>query len=133
MPHDNLEIVRSAIAMFLSGDVEGAVREYADPEMEFVSRFGAMDGRTYTGETEFPRYLTDIEETWERYERDLEELIDAGDAVVAVLKITAVSRTAGLEVNEKVGVTFWLEQGRIARMVSYPTVPAALEAAGLRP
>ena len=126
-----MEIVRRAITMFLSGDVEGAIREYADPEMEFVSRFGVMDGRTYTGETEFPNYLTDIADTWERYDRKVDELIDAGDAVVAALRITAVSRTTELEVNERIGVAFWLKGGRIVRMVSFPTVPQALEAAGI--
>ena len=129
MSEENVEIVRRAIAMFLSGDVEGAIREYADPAMEFVSRFGLMDGRAYSGESELPNYMDDIAETWERYERELEELIEAGDAVVAVLKITAVSKTTGLEVNERVGVAFWLENRRILRMVSFPTVPEALEAA----
>ena len=129
MSEENVEIVRRAIAMFLSGDVEGAIREYADPAMEFVSRFGVMDGRAYSGERELPNYMDDIAETWERYERELEELIEAGDAVVAVLKITAVSKTTGLEVNERVGVAFWLENRRILRMVSFPTVPEALEAA----
>ena len=129
MSEENVDLVRRSIAMFTSGEEERSIREFAVPEIEFVSRFGEMDGRTYQGLTEIRDYIADIEETWERYERELEELVDAGDAVVAVMRITAVSRATGLEVNERIGLVYWLENGRITRMVSYSSVDEALEAA----
>ena len=122
-----MEIVRRSYETFQSGDLEAAV-EFAHPEFEFVSRFGAMHGRTYKGLAGVRDYLADIAETWHRYERELEELIDAGDAVVAILTITAVSRATEIPITQRIGMVYWLRDRRIARLVSYPSVEEALEA-----
>jgi len=129
MSEENLEYIRRSFEMFQSGEEERSVREFAHPDVEFVSRFGEMDGRTYKGIGEIREYLADIAETWNSYERELEELIDAGDAVIAVLKITAVSKSTGLEVDERVALVYWLRDGRIARMVSFSRIADAMEAA----
>ena len=126
-----MELIKRSFLRFQSGDVEGSIQEFAYPDVEFVSRFGAVDGRTFRGMAEIRRYIADMAETWDRYERELEELIDAGDAVVAILKITAVSKVTGLEVDERIGLVYWLEEGRIIRMVSFSKIEEALEAAGL--
>ena len=131
MSQENVDLVRRSFLTFQSGDVEGSIRQFANPDVEFVSRFGAMDGRTFRGMAEIRRYIADMAETWDRYERELEELVDAGDAVVAILKITAVSKATGLEVDERIGLVYWLEEGRIVRMVSYSKIDEALQAAGL--
>lgn len=48
MSRENLEFVRRSFETFESGDVEAAL-EFAHPEVELVSRFGAMEGGTYKG------------------------------------------------------------------------------------
>jgi ketosteroid isomerase-like protein len=131
MSEENVDLVRRSFSMFQAGETERSIREFAHPNIEFVSRFGEMDGRTYKGLDEIRNYLADMDETWDRYDRELEDLIDAGDAVVAVLRITAVSRATGLEVDERVGLVYWLRDGRIVRMVSFSRLEDAREAAGL--
>jgi ketosteroid isomerase-like protein len=130
MSKDDVEFVRRSFMTFQSGDIEGAFG-FAAPDVELVSRFGAVESGTYKGIDGLRRYVADIDQAWERYDRELEELIDAGDAVVAILKIEAVSRTTGIQLRQRVGFVYWIRDGRIARMVSFPTVDDALDAVGL--
>ena len=132
MSRESVELVRRSIETFLSGDVEEAIDEFFQPDGEFVSRFGALEGRRYTGAEGARRYFADIEETWEAYERELEAVIDAGEAVVAVLNIRAVARISRVPVERRIGLAYWVRGDRIARMVSYPSVDEALEAVGPR-
>ena len=130
MSRENVELVRRSYLAFQSGDIDAALA-FFDPEGEFVSRFGAMEGRTYRGYDGIRQYLADIEDAWESYERELEELIDAGDAVLAILNVEAVSRETGVRLQERISLGYWLREDRIVRMVSFPSVEAGRHALGL--
>ena len=130
VPDENVEVVRRSAEAFLAGDIDSALT-YFDPEGEFVSRFAAMEGRSYRGEAGVREYLADIEESWESFEREVEELVPAGEAVLAVLRIRAVSRGGRIPVEERIGLGYWVREGRIVRMVSYPSVAEARSAVGL--
>ncbi len=130
MSQENVEFVRRSFVTFQSGDIEGAF-EFAAPDVELVSRFGAIESGTYKGIAGLRQNVADIDRAWERYDRELEDLIDAGDAVLAILRVNAVSRGTGIPLQQRVGFVYWLRDGRIARMVSFPTVEEALEAVGL--
>jgi ketosteroid isomerase-like protein len=128
---EDVELVRRSYETFLSGDIDAALG-FFDPAGEFVSRFGVMEGRTYKGYDGIRQYLTDIEEAWESYEREFVDLVDAGEAVLAIVDVKAVSKGSAVPVQERIGLAYWLRGGRIVRMVSYPTVDEALRAVGLR-
>lgn len=130
MSQEDAEFVRRSYVAFASGDIEKAL-EFFDPEGEFVSRFGAIEGRTYRGFDGVRRYIADIDEAWEQYDRELEELIDTGDAVLAIINIKAVSKVTGMRLEQRIGLGYWLRGGRIVRMVSYPSVEEAFAAMGL--
>jgi ketosteroid isomerase-like protein len=130
MSQQNVELVRRSYETFQSGDIEAAL-QFFDPEGEFVSRFGAMEGRTYKGHNGIRQYLSDIDEAWESYDRELENLIDGGDRVLAVINIEAVSKGTGVRLQDRIGLGYWLRDGRIVRMVSYPSVDQALQAMGI--
>ena len=129
MSAENTEIVRNAIEMFLRGDVEEAMREYFDPDGEFVSRFGALEGGAYRGNEGAHRYFEDIDEAWESYERELEDVIDCGDAAVAIVTIKAVARTSGVPMERRIGIVLRVDAGRIIQIDSYPSLDEALTAA----
>ncbi len=131
MSRENAEFIRAAIETFIAGDVDRAIDEYFDIEGEFVSRFGALEGGRYRGEAGARQYFKDIAEAWESYDRELVEVIDAGESVaVAIVNIAAVARTSGVPMERRIGIVFWTENGKIMRMSSYPTLDDALEAAG---
>ena len=124
--HDDVETVRRAIETFISGDVDGAIDRYFDAENgEFVSRFGALEGGHYRGEAGARQYFHDINEAWESYERELEQVLDAGAGVVAVVNVRAVARSSGVPVERQIGIALWVRDGRIVRMVSCPSIEEA--------
>lgn len=92
-----------------------------------MSRFG----RSMVGATRARQYFADIEETWEAYDCVLEDVIHAGEVVVAVLNIRAVARISRVPVERRIGLAYWVRGDRIARMVSYPSLDEALAAVGL--
>lgn len=130
MSREDAELVRRSVEMFLAGDVDAAIDQYYAADGEFVSRFGALEGKRYLGEAGARQYFSDIEDAWETYHRELEEVIDAGQAVVAVVRVRAVARVSGVPVERRIGITYWVRERRIARMVSYSSVEEALRAAG---
>ena len=59
------------------------------------------------------------------------ELIDLGDAVVAVTKITAVGRGSDVPAELDETDVFWFRNGMITRLKGYATKEEALKEAGL--
>ena len=70
-------------------------------------------------------------EGWESYRVEVEELLDAGDAVVVVVRDYARRADMESEVAQR-GASIWtVREGRIARAAFYPNREEALEAVGL--
>ena len=71
-------------------------------------------------------------EAWESYRVEVEELLDAGNDVVVLVR--DYGRRAGMETEVSVrGASVWtVRDGKVARIAFYPNRQEALEAAGLR-
>jgi ketosteroid isomerase-like protein len=63
---------------------------------------------------------------------DIEELIDAGDQVVAVIQERGIGRTSGAPVEASPVAVWTLADGKVSRMQIFDHRKQALEAAGLR-
>ena len=132
MSQEDVVLVRRSIETFLAGRVDEAIELYYKPDGVFISRYGALEGGTYVGIEGAREYLALMDDAWEQYERELEDVIDGEDAVVAILTIKAKARASGVEVDRRIGMVYTVEDGRIAKMVSYPSVEEALAAVGLK-
>ena len=76
-------------------------------------------------------FFRDYYETWEDLQDTVEELIDAGDHVVAVVDSRGRGRASGAEVEWGRHASVWtVRDGRIVRVVWFRTRDEALEAAG---
>ena len=71
-------------------------------------------------------------ESWGSLELEIEELIDAGDEVISVVRQHGRGRLSGAEVEQGFAQVWALRDGKIIRMTMYPDRESALEAAGLR-
>jgi ketosteroid isomerase-like protein len=71
-------------------------------------------------------------DTWDEYRTDLEEVIEDGDDVVALVHITGKGRISGAAVDIRFYVQFKVRDGKVAYMFDHEDRSAALEAAGLR-
>jgi ketosteroid isomerase-like protein len=106
--------------------------ELSDPDVEFVSIFAGMEGRTYRGYDGLRRYFADMADTWTEFHRDIEQMIDAGDdRVVVFFHLRGVARGSGVPVDDHVTTVFHLRGGRLHRMVVFRDRAEALKAAGV--
>ena len=78
------------------------------------------------------RWQADWESGWESWRWDPEEFIEAGEGVVAVLRVYARGRQSGVEVERVDGAVWTLRDSKCIRLDYYGSKAEALEAAGLR-
>ena len=136
MSQENVEIVRTLFAALQSvnvGNVErrlDEVREIFDPEVEWVAApHSLLASGEYRGYDGVSRFWTQFLSAWDEYGVQVDELIDAGDQVVAVMRLSG--RTNQLEVDEARSSVLTLRDGRIVRVEPFASKDEALEAAGL--
>jgi ketosteroid isomerase-like protein len=131
MSQGNVELVRRAMDAWNREDVEALI-PLSDPDVEFVSIFAGMEGRTYRGYDGLRRYFADMRDTWAEFHREMEDVIDAGrDQVVVPFRLIGTARASGIPVDERVTTVFYLRQQRLQRMVVYRDRREAFDAAGL--
>jgi ketosteroid isomerase-like protein len=137
MSQENVEAVRRLFAAFQGVDVGNLerrldeVREVFDPEVEWVAApHSLLASEEYRGYDGVRRFWTQFLSAWDEYGVHVEELIDVGDQVVAVLQLSG--RTSELEVDEARSSLITLRDGRIVRIEPFASKAEALEAVGLQ-
>jgi ketosteroid isomerase-like protein len=134
MSEENVEIVRRVYDAAARRDAESVLAAY-DPLIEWdVSRspMARLVGEgVYVGYDGLRKFFTAYHEAWESVKYEAEELIDAGDDVISVDKERGRGRASGAE-SELTQYAVWsIRDGKIIRVVWFPTREEALEAAGL--
>ena len=135
MSSQNVAIVRQIYEAAARRDAN-TVMELYHPSVELdASRLGVMafgaTGGVYHGHHGLRRFFRDWHEAWGSIEYDYEELIDAGESVIAVVNRHARGRTSGVEVERRAWLVWTLRDGMAIRVVWYLTRAEALQAAGL--
>jgi ketosteroid isomerase-like protein len=136
MSQENVQAVRRLFAAFQgvdAGNLErrlDEVREILDPGVEWVAApHSLLASEEYRGYDGVRRFWTQFLSAWDEYDVHVDELIDAGDQVVAVMRLSG--RTNELEVDESRSSLITLRDGRIVRIEPFASKDEALEAAGL--
>jgi ketosteroid isomerase-like protein len=131
MSERDVELVRQAMEAWNREDIEALI-PLSDPEVEFVSIFADMEGRTYRGYEGLRQYFADMNDVWAVFHREIEEIRDAGsDQVVVFFRLQGTARASSVPVDERVTTVFRLRDGLLHRMVVYRDREEALKAAGL--
>ena len=133
MSDANVEIVRRVYDAL--ADPGEDITALWHPDVEFdVSRdiWGpVVGGGHYRGIEGVRAWMLDLYAAWERMDIDVEELIDAGDKVVAVIRATGRGRVSGIEIEYSPAGVWTIRDGRIVRVVWFAARDDALEAAGV--
>jgi ketosteroid isomerase-like protein len=129
MSEENVEIVRAAFEAFNRGDVDAWLKHWApDCELDVSRAVGPMHG-TY-GLDQIRQAFEEFQQPWESLRQELDELIDAGESVLA--SVTAYFRGRdGMEVRTRTAWVWTIRDGAIAHICFYQERQDALEAAGL--
>lgn len=129
MSQENVAVVRGMWEAFLRNDFEAALSAF-DPDIEWDGT-NLPDGKVSRGLDAVVEHATKWAETWDRWDLNLEELIDApDDRVIAFIRERGRTRT-GLEVNERHSELYVVRNGKIAYRKGFSDADQALDAAGL--
>jgi ketosteroid isomerase-like protein len=103
-----------------------------DPEVVFEIDPGSFVAGTYNGHDGVRTLLRLTAEVFDEFQLELDELIDAGDAVLALGRIRARGVKSGATGTQQGALLFRFSNGRIVLYRSYLRRQEALEAVGLR-
>ena len=134
MSQENVEIVRKVYEAAARGDT-AAIFELYDSDIEWdASRTerGAVTGRVARGKESLLKWLREWYEAWETINDDLEELIEVNDnKVISVMVQRGRGRASGIEVEDRLWTVWTIREGKVVRVVWFPTSAEAFEAVGV--
>jgi uncharacterized protein len=131
MSVENVEIVRQVYEAAARRDAASIFALY-DPDVELdATRMGVGDLGVYRGHGGLRSLFGEFHEVWGEIEYDYEELIDAGEHVVAVVTRHARGRASGVDVEAPLALLWTVREGKVVQVVWFLTRSEALEAAGL--
>jgi ketosteroid isomerase-like protein len=130
MSEENVELVRRIYEAGNQRDYDGVV-SYFHPEIEFHAFPRSSEVGVYQGKQALREYIEDVWEHYERLRIEVEELLDAGDQVVAVTTLHVVPKRGQQEMTLHIVEVYAIRDGLVAERRSYSTRNEALEAAGL--
>ena len=133
MSEENVETARMAFEAWNRRDLQ-SVLDLFHPDVvweENVQVFPGMD-RIYRGHEGFLKWDRDaFSEVWESIAVEPLEFIDAGDHVVALLRLSGKGQGSGVDVELAIYNVLTFRDGKVAWRRLYTDRAEALEAAGL--
>ncbi|MGH2925747.1 MAG: nuclear transport factor 2 family protein [Solirubrobacterales bacterium] len=128
MPEENLDLIRAGFAAHNRGDLDALVELY-DPDVVFETLLLG----THRGNEAIRLIFEENQKTLSGYDVEPVELIEAGDQVVAVARVTGVGPVSQMSMDGGTfAFLFTVKDGRIVREQAFRNRDEAMEAAGLR-
>ena len=127
MSQENVDVCRRALEAFMRRDNEAVLTLY-DPDIEI---HGHLDGGVHRGLDGVREFFRDWLSVWDGFSTEVEEWLDAGDHVVALVRDSATGKQSGVAVEQRQAHVWTLRGGRLWRLRIYDTKAHALEAVGL--
>ena len=127
----NAEAVRRAFERWNSGDRRPPVED-VHPDVEIRTAIGnAFQGEPFRGHAGLGEWLGGLDESFERWEAQVDEFREQGDTVVGLGRVLTRGRGSGVELELEVGWLFEFKDGKVLRIYSFVGHDQALRAAGL--
>ena len=130
MSQDDVEVVRAAFDAWNRGPE--ALGDILDSDVDWRAIEGAPDDvGPMRGLDAMRAYTRDWFDHFDDLRLEPEELIDAGDRVVAVQRLSGRAKRSGIETELRFAVVYTVSGGKIVRGREYMTREPALEAVRL--
>jgi ketosteroid isomerase-like protein len=131
MSQENVERLRQAYEAFSSGDI-GRILAFAHPDFEaVVPPELSAEPDTYRGHDGIRRYFDSFQDAMDDISFAPEEFWDAGESVVALVRLTAKGRQTAITVEQRIAQVWTVRDGQAVSLQTYPSLAEALKAAGL--
>ena len=134
MSQANVEIVQGIYEAVARRDAATPFEVYAEDIVWDVSnsrRATVMDSVSYHGLEGVRQFWQESLSVFGTVDLDVEELIDAGDRVVALIREREIGRTSGAPVDARHVAVWTLADGKVVRMQIFDNREQALKAVGL--
>jgi ketosteroid isomerase-like protein len=126
MTQENVTLVRRLLECFIAGEV---LWDALDEAVE-IHDHDILDAGEYRGHAGVMRWVEDWGAGLPVVSFDLQELIDAGDVVVAVILLKARGRDSSVDVERQDAIVYQFRDGRVTRFDYYNSRQQALDAVG---
>jgi ketosteroid isomerase-like protein len=131
MSQENVEAIRSLTERINAGDIDG-ILELIHPDVVVYAPEDEPEGGIYRGHEGWRQTARSWYDSFDDYHVETEELIDAGEYVVAVGLVTATGHSSGARVEDRAVWLWRFRDGLGIECREFHTKGEALEAAGLR-
>jgi ketosteroid isomerase-like protein len=133
MSEGNVEIVRRGNEVLNQGDLEALMALYA-PEAELIDHANAPDQPSIVrGREAIRRTAEQWLEPFEEFRCDVDEYIDAGDAVICSARWHGRGKASGMTIDVRQYDAYELIDGKVVRAtMGYRTREEAFRAAGVQ-
>jgi ketosteroid isomerase-like protein len=133
MSEENLKLVREVYGLFDGREIDRAFRDYLHPDFEIRIPEGYPEGgQVFRGREGLEGWLDMIDDVWSDWHYEDHRFIDAGEAVVAIVRVVAEGAASGLRLDREVGHVWRIgDDNRATGVAVYVDVDEALETAGL--
>jgi ketosteroid isomerase-like protein len=132
MSCENVELVRRADAVLNQALTTGEdVPMIPAIDAEIVVEMGALEG-TFHGREGLKRFVEGQAAIIEGLRCDPDEIIDAGDRIVAPIRLSGRARNTGLPVEYHYAHVWTMRAGKVVRLRLHASKATALKAVGLR-
>jgi ketosteroid isomerase-like protein len=131
---ENVEIVRGIYEAVARRDAAAPFAVYAEDIVWDVSnsrRATIMDSVAYHGHEGVRKFWEEAVSAFGTVDLDVDEVIDAGDRVVALIREHEIGRTSGVPVDTRHVAVWTLADGKVVRMQIFDDREQALKAVGL--
>jgi ketosteroid isomerase-like protein len=131
MSQENVEVVRRAYEFWAKRDYS-FIREIAHPEGTIDLSRNQLNPGVYRGYDGFLRWVTEVEEIWDKFVIVPEEFVDSGEHVFVGIQMSGKGKGSGIDVGMRVFNVWTFRNGKVWRITGgYRDRAEALEAAGL--
>jgi ketosteroid isomerase-like protein len=132
MSQENVELIRATYEALSRGDFQTVLGDtHPDFEIRPIPGLLPFFSEPVKGRGEAERFWSGAFEPWDEIRIEPRELRDAGDVVVADVRMWGRG-PQGVEVPQTYADLWTFRDGRLARLEGFTTVAEALEAAGLQ-
>jgi ketosteroid isomerase-like protein len=131
MSEENVERVRFGFEVFNQGDYDTALEGIED-HVEWHVLEDMPDAQVYRGPSEIRKFWEAWRDMFDEFHVEPEEIIDAGDEIVVMIRVRGRGRESGAEVDTPAFPQVWsFRDGRVINVAMYQSREKALRAAGI--
>ena len=114
----NLDLVRSIFNAWAQGDIETLLREHFQPTARLDLSELIFNPAVYEGYEEISRQRREVNEVWETFELEVEQLFEGEHAVVAFTHERGRG-VSGVDVDRRTAFLFRLADGKVSEVRVY--------------